>query len=106
VTELPIEDAAGLAAAAHDVAERRQVVYLTDASGQRLAAIVPADVAAAGAAAVEALEDAADLRAARLAAEEPGPNVAMPRCWPILPRTRPGPAGRRELRHRVAALGA
>ncbi len=76
VTELPIDDAAGLAAAAHDVAERRQVVYLTDASGQRLAAIVPADVAAVGTAAIEALEDAADLKAARLAAEEPGPNVS------------------------------
>ena len=55
---------------------RRQVVYLTDAGGHRLAAIVPADVAAAGAAAIEALEDAADLKAARLAAEEAGPNVS------------------------------
>ena len=60
VTELPIDDDAALSHAAHDAAERGQVVYLTDAQGRRLAAIVPADVAAAGAAAVEALEDAAD----------------------------------------------
>ncbi len=57
---MPIDDAAALTHAAHDAAERGQVVYLTDAQGRRLAAIVPADVAAAGAAAVEALEDAAD----------------------------------------------
>jgi len=75
VTELPIDDTAGLADAAHDAAERGEVVYLTDGSGRRLAAIVPAGVAVAGAAAVEALEEAADLEAARLAAEEPGPNV-------------------------------
>lgn len=50
------------------------MVYLTDSSGQRLAAIVPARIAAAGTAAVEALEDAADLEAARRAASEPGPS--------------------------------
>jgi len=61
VTELPIDDAAGLASAAHDAAERGQVVYLTDPQGRRIAAIVPASVAAAGTAAIEALEDAADL---------------------------------------------
>jgi hypothetical protein len=61
VTELPIDDAAGMSGAAHDAAERGQVVYLTDTQGRRLAAIVPASVAAAGAAAIEALEDAADL---------------------------------------------
>jgi hypothetical protein len=60
MTELSIDDAKGLAHAAHDAAERGQVVYLTDPQGRRLAAVVPADVAAAGAAAVEALEDAAD----------------------------------------------
>lgn len=76
VTDLPIDDAAALAGAAHDAAENHQVVYLTDASGRRLAAIVPADVAAAGTAAIEALEEAADLDAARQAAEEPGPSVS------------------------------
>lgn len=75
VTELRINNAAGLTDAAHDAAEHGQVVYLTDSSGRRLAAIVPADVAMAGAAAIEALEDAADLEAARQAATEPGPNV-------------------------------
>jgi hypothetical protein len=64
MTELPIDDAAGLASAAHDAAERGQVVYLTDPQGRRLAAIVPASVAAAGTAAIEALEDAADVAVA------------------------------------------
>jgi hypothetical protein len=70
VTELPIDDAAGLASAAHDAAERGQVVYLTDPQGRRIAAIVPASVAAAGKAAIEALEDAADLAAAEEALAE------------------------------------
>ena len=70
VTELPIDDAAGLASAAHDAAERGQVVYLTDPQGRRIAAIVPASVAAAGTAAIEALEDAADLAAGEEALAE------------------------------------
>ena len=70
VTELPIDDAAALTSAAHDAAERGQVVYLTDPDGRRLAAIVPASVAAAGAAAIEALEDADDLAAAEAALAE------------------------------------
>ena len=70
VTELPIDDAAGLASAAHDAAERGQVVYLTDPQGRRIAAIVPASVAAAGTAAIEALEDAADLAVAEEAFAE------------------------------------
>lgn len=61
VTELPIDDIAGLANAAHEAAERGQVIYLTDPQGRRIAAIVPASVAAAGTAAIGALEDAADL---------------------------------------------
>ena len=70
MTELPIDDAAGLASAAHDAAERGQVVYLTDPRGRRIAAIVPASVAAAGTAAIEALEDAADLAAGEEALAE------------------------------------
>jgi hypothetical protein len=70
VTELPIDDTAGLASAAHDAAERGQVVYLTDPQGRRIAAIVPASVAAAGTAAIEALEDAADLAVAQEALTE------------------------------------
>jgi hypothetical protein len=78
VTELPIDDAAGLANAALDAAERGHVVYLTDPQDRRIAAIVPASVAAAGTAAIEALEadvaeealadwDADDRRTYRLA---------------------------------------
>jgi hypothetical protein len=70
VTELPMDDAAALAGAAHDAAERGQVVYLTDPQGRRIAAIVPASVATAGAAAIEALEEAADLAAAEEALAE------------------------------------
>jgi hypothetical protein len=64
VNELPIDDVDALAGAAHDAAERGQVVYLTDPQGRRITAIVLASVAAAGAAAIEALEEAADLAAA------------------------------------------
>lgn len=53
-----------------------QVVYLTR-NGEAIAAIVPADVAAAGAAAIEALKDAADLQAARAARGEPGPTIPL-----------------------------
>ena len=70
VTEQPIDDAAGLASAAHDAAERGQVVYLTDPQGRRIAAIVPASVAAAGTAAIAALEDAADVAVAQEALAE------------------------------------
>jgi antitoxin (DNA-binding transcriptional repressor) of toxin-antitoxin stability system len=63
-------------AEAVDAAEHGQVVYLTR-NGEAVAAIVPADVATAGAAAVEALEDAEDIRAARAALAEPGPNIPM-----------------------------
>jgi antitoxin (DNA-binding transcriptional repressor) of toxin-antitoxin stability system len=59
-----------------DAAEHGQVVYLTR-KGQPIAAVMPADVAAAGAAAIEALEDAADLRVARTARDEPGPNMPL-----------------------------
>lgn len=61
---MPIDDAAALSDAAHDAAERGRVVYLVGPDGTRLAAIVPPNVAVAGAAAVEALEDADDLAAA------------------------------------------
>lgn len=70
MTELPIDDAAALSGAAHDAAERGQVVHLVGPDGTRLAAIVPPSVAAAGAAAVEALEDADDLAAAGSAVAE------------------------------------
>jgi antitoxin (DNA-binding transcriptional repressor) of toxin-antitoxin stability system len=67
---------AAIPAEAVDAAEHGEVVYLTR-NGEPVAAVVRADVAAAGAAAVEALEDADDLRATRAALAEPGPNVPL-----------------------------
>lgn len=62
----------GAPAEAVDAAVDGEVVYLTR-DGKPAAAIVPPDVAAAGAAAIEALENADDLRVAleRLARNEP-----------------------------------
>lgn len=63
-------------AEALDAAENGQVVYLTR-NGLPIAAVVPANVAAAGAAAIDALEDADDLRAAHAARDEPGPTIPL-----------------------------
>lgn len=70
MTELPIDDAAALSGAAREAADRGQVVYLVGRDGTRLAAIVPPNVAAAGAAAIEALEEADDLATAEIALAE------------------------------------
>jgi antitoxin (DNA-binding transcriptional repressor) of toxin-antitoxin stability system len=59
-----------------NAAEGGQVVYLTR-RGRPVAAVVPPEVAAAGYAAVTALEDAADLRAARDALADPAPSVPL-----------------------------
>jgi hypothetical protein len=64
VSELPVEDTRGVGDAAHEAA-RGRVVYLTE-DGQRLAAIVPAAMAA------EIEEDLADAADAREALAEPG----------------------------------
>ena len=56
----------GAPAEAVDAAADGQVVYLMR-DGQPIAAVVPTDVATAGAAAVEALEEAEDIQAARAA---------------------------------------
>ena len=71
--ELPPDSPAPAGAVA--VAEDGEVVYLTR-RGAPVAAIVPPDVAAAGMAAVIALEDAADLRAARAALAEAGAPIS------------------------------
>lgn len=79
--EVPVEGSSEQwTRAAHESAERGQVVYVTE-HGQRLAAIVPPEVAAAGAAAVEAFEDAMDAAAARAALEEPGENIPAEQVW-------------------------
>jgi len=68
MSELPVEDAPGVSGAAHDAAGGR-VIYLTE-HGERLAAIVSAEYAAAleqirPADAASFLEDLADLFAFR-----------------------------------------
>jgi hypothetical protein len=74
VSEIPLDEASGdVAAAAHDAA-RGKVIYLTE-RGQRLAAIVPADLAAEMESLSpedfrELLEDFADAQAAREALAE------------------------------------
>ena len=66
----------GAPAEAVDAAVDGQVVYLMR-DGQPVAAVVPADVATAGAAAVEALDEAADIRAARAALAGRAPRVPL-----------------------------
>jgi hypothetical protein len=73
MSELPVEDAPGVSSAAHDAAGGR-FVYLTE-HGERLAAIVPAEYAAAleqikPADAASFLEDLADVFAFRDALAE------------------------------------
>ncbi|GAA5174094.1 hypothetical protein GCM10023321_77200 [Pseudonocardia eucalypti] len=70
--ELPPDSAAP--AEAVKAAASGEVVYLTR-DGRATAAIVPPDVAAAGAAAIQALEDAADIRAAEAALADSGPTI-------------------------------
>jgi antitoxin (DNA-binding transcriptional repressor) of toxin-antitoxin stability system len=72
--ELP--EHSGAPAEAVDAAVDGQVVYLMR-DGQPVAAVVPADVATAGAATVEALEAAADIRAARTALSDRTPRVPL-----------------------------
>ncbi len=69
--ELPAHS--GAPAEAVDAAVDGQVVYLMR-DGQPVAAVVPADVATAGAA---ALEEAADIRAARTALADRAPRIPL-----------------------------
>ena len=79
MSEIPLDEASGeVTAAAHDAAHG-QVVYLTE-NGQRLAAIVPAEIAAEmesmpPEAFRELLENFADAEAARQALAEGGEPV-------------------------------
>jgi hypothetical protein len=84
MSELPLDEAPGVAGAAHDAA-RGQVVYLTE-NGERLAAIVPAAFAAAlegmtPEQARELIEDLADAAAARESLAEPGDDIPAEQVW-------------------------
>lgn len=72
--ELPPHSAAPVEAV--EAAAGGEVVYLTH-NGQPMAAIVPLDVAAAGAAAIQALEDADDLRVASTRRTEGSPTIPL-----------------------------
>lgn len=76
MSELPIPEASDhLSEVAHEAAGG-EVIYLTE-GGRRLAAIVPAEVAAA----LEAAEDASDLAAARASVAEGGDLIPAERVW-------------------------
>lgn len=84
MSELPLDEAPGVAGAAHDAA-RGQVVYLTE-DGERLAAIVPAAFAEAlegmtPEQARELIEDLADVVAARESLAEPGDDIPAEQVW-------------------------
>jgi hypothetical protein len=84
MSELPLDEAPGVAGAAHEAA-RGQVVYLTE-NGERLAAIVPAGFAAAlegmtPEQARELIEDLVDAAAAREALAEPGDDIPAEQVW-------------------------
>jgi antitoxin (DNA-binding transcriptional repressor) of toxin-antitoxin stability system len=85
MSELPLDDGGpDISAAAHDAAQGH-VVYLTE-HGERLAAIVPAEFAAALEGmtpdqARELLEDMADVAAARQALDEPGEDIPAEQVW-------------------------
>ena len=90
MSELPLDDGPDISAAAHEAA-RGHGVYLPE-HGQRLAAIVPAEFAAALEGmtpdqARELLEDLADSAAAREALEEPGGDIPAEQVWAELALT-------------------
>jgi antitoxin (DNA-binding transcriptional repressor) of toxin-antitoxin stability system len=74
--DFELQPHAGVPAEVVEAAEYGQVVYLLR-NGEPVAAVVRADMAAAGAAAVEALEDAEDVHAARAALADPEPDIPL-----------------------------
>jgi antitoxin Phd len=77
MNEVPISEASGhLNEVADESAATGEVIYLTR-DGRRLAAIVPAEVAAE----IEAAEDAADIAAAEAATAEPGEDIPAEAVW-------------------------
>jgi prevent-host-death family protein len=77
MSEVPISEASGhLDEVADESAATGEVIYLTR-DGRRLAAIVPAEVAAE----IEAAEDAADIAAAEAAMAEPGEDIPAEAIW-------------------------
>lgn len=77
MSEVPIWEASThLSEVARGASQRGEVVYLVE-NGQRLAAIVPAEMAAQ----IEAAEDAEDLEAALAARDEPGEPVRAEQLW-------------------------
>jgi hypothetical protein len=67
--ELPHDHSASALEQLADAAAEGEVIYLVR-EGARVAAVVSTDVAAAGSAAIEALEDASDIAAAQAALAE------------------------------------
>ena len=77
MSEMPISEASDhLEEVAGESAATGEVIYLTR-DGRRLAAIVPADVAAE----IEAAEDAADIAAAEAAMAETGEDIPAEMVW-------------------------
>jgi antitoxin Phd len=77
MSEVPISEASShLDEVADESAATGEVIYLTR-DGRRLAAIVPAEVAAE----IEAAEDAADIAAADAAMAEPGEDIPAEAVW-------------------------